>query len=102
MMAVAKISIRALQVLALGLLMACDGEPRPPVTDPSPPIAPQTCGAAGLSALVGRDVQTIDAATLPTNRRIVFANNAGSGRTDPTRLTIQVSQTGRVSAVRCG
>lgn len=99
-------------ILALGTLAACEKNPAPigqgvetepsrnPGSDSDP--ADGTCGAGSLSPLLGRNIESIDAATLPSNRRILFTTAPDPALDNPARLTIRVEPGGRIVRLHCG
>lgn len=99
-------------VLTLSTLAACEKNSAPlgqgAETEPSRNADLEfnatdgTCGAGSLSPLLGRNIESIDAATLPSNRRILFTTAPDPVLDDPTRLTIRVEPSGRIVRLDCG
>lgn len=110
--ALQRLVFRLVPILALGTLAACDTTPAPigqgagiePSENPDPGSGStdDTCGAASLSPLVGRNIESMDAASLPSNRRVLFTTGAQPTLDNPARLTIVVEPSGRIVRLRCG
>ncbi len=60
------------------------------------------CGAAGLQELVGTSVGTLDPATLPEPRRIIFPGQAVTMDLLEERLNVEIGTDDRVARVFCG
>lgn len=60
------------------------------------------CGAAALQPLVGTSVGTLDPATLPEPRRIIFPGQAVTMDFAAERLNVEIGPDDAVARVYCG
>ena len=91
---------RAVAVAALALALAACA----PTGEPPAEVAMEAdaCGAGALQGLVGTSVGTLDAASLPEPRRILFPGDAATMDFAPGRLNVVIDASDRVERVFCG
>ena len=91
---------------ALGLLAALaactpkEGETE--TADAAPAAGEDACGAAGLQSLVGTSVGSLDPATLPEPRRVIFFGQAVTMDFRAERLNVEIGKDDKVARVFCG
>lgn len=105
--------MRAVAVLAAGLLLAaCSSAPGPEPEPPAPPVAEtapapeprgDACGAAELQSLVGRPRSEIPVPVDPARQRVVCTTCPVTQDYSPQRLNFFFdAETGLIREIRCG
>jgi hypothetical protein len=90
---------------ALALLAAAACTPKEGGTetaDAAPAAGEDACGAAGLQSLVGTSVGSLDPATLPEPRRVIFYGQAVTMDFRAERLNVEIGKDDRIARVFCG
>ena len=97
-------AIRTAAALALlAAAAACtpkDGETQ--IADAGPAAGENACGAAELQSLVGTSVGSLDPATLPEPRRVIFFGQAVTMDFRADRLNVEIGKDDKVARVFCG
>lgn len=97
-------AIRTAAALALlAAAAACtpkDGETQ--TADAGPATGENACGAAELQSLVGTSVGSLDPATLPEPRRVIFFGQAVTMDFRADRLNVEIGKDDKVARVFCG
>jgi hypothetical protein len=89
--------------LILVVAAACtpkDGETQ--TADAGPAAGENACGAAELQSLVGTSVGSLDPATLPEPRRVIFFGQAVTMDFRADRLNVEIGKDDKVARVFCG
>lgn len=81
---------KAALLLALGL-MACVAAP-----------GQDTCGAAGMQDMVGKDSTVLAAMTFPAGTRVIEPGTAVTEDYRPDRLNFDIDQSGTITGIWCG
>jgi hypothetical protein len=63
---------------------------------------PNACGAAGMQGLIGQDDDVLAAMTLPQGTRFIYPGTPVTEDYSPSRLNIDIDQSGRITGVWCG
>jgi hypothetical protein len=110
------LTLRALPVLALLALSACEA----PVAGPTPPAeappatggdvpapalpspADDTCGASGLSSYIGQDGSILDTARFANPIRVIRPGDVVTMDFNPQRLNAELDELGKIVRIRCG
>jgi hypothetical protein len=92
---------RALPVIALLAVAACEPVPPPVETPPLPP-GEDACGASALQTLVGQDRGVLAAMTFPEPVRVYAQGDALTMDFNPDRLNIELGEGGAIARVWCG
>lgn len=69
---------------------------------PSDPDLTESCGAAGLQALIGQPESAVTALALPGPVRVIRPGMPVTMDYNPARLNVDVNDRGTIVAVRCG
>lgn len=67
---------------------------------PNPPEG--SCGAEGLQSLVGKSEEVLHAMDFSVDVRIIHPGMAVTMDYNPTRLNIEIDESGKISRVSCG
>ncbi|MGJ8603264.1 MAG: I78 family peptidase inhibitor [Marivita sp.] len=89
--------------LSLGLAgcMALPPEPQP-LQRPTAELGSDTCGAAGVSNLMGAPRSVVEFVTLEQPKRIVGVEDTMTTDFDPTRVNFTIGASGVVTNISCG
>lgn len=90
-------TIALIAVATLGLA-ACETTRSTTITVP----AVATCDASPYQTLVGQRRTVLAAMTVPAGTRIIEPNSMVTMDNNPNRLNIEINDSNRISAVRCG
>ena len=93
--------MRSAPLFCLIALSACT-EPVPGPVTPVPPAAEDTCGAAGLAALIGQPVSRFSAQARQGPARIMRPGQPVSLDYNPLRLNVLLDADDRIVGVSCG
>ena len=93
--------MRSAPLFCLIALSAC-AEPVPGQVTPVPPAAEDTCGAAGLAALIGQPVSQFSAQTRQGPARVIRPGQPVTMDYNPLRLNVLLDADDRIVGVSCG
>lgn len=90
----AEVKLFRLAILAAVAALAGCVDPRPPEQN--------ACGAAGMQDLIGQDKAVLAAMTFPMGTRVIEPGMAVTEDYSPSRLNLDIDQSGRITRVWCG